>query len=235
MSNVVQMSSKTVIAKYSAQGETFEIFVDSEIAYEYITNKRQDPLSALTVEEVFKDANKGERQSQDKIQKVFKTSDLSKIVEVILKNGNVPLTTEQRNKMLEDKRKQIINIIARNAVDPKTGIPHPAQRIENAMVEAKVSIDPFKPATEQINDILKKLNLILPIKFSTANVEVRIPAESASRCYGLLKQYGLKHEEWQKDGSLLARLEFPAGLQSEFFDKLNALTHGNVETKIISV
>ncbi|MEM0094755.1 MAG: ribosome assembly factor SBDS [Candidatus Micrarchaeaceae archaeon] len=227
------MPSKTVIAKYSVAGETFELLVDSELAYEYITGKRQDPLSVLESEEVFKDANKGERQSQEKIRKAFNTTDIAKVAEIILKKGNVPITTEQRNRMLDEKKKQIVAIIARNAIDPRTNTPHPPQRIENAMNEAKVAIDPFKSANEQIETVLKKINAILPIKFATAKIAVSIPAADANKCYSLLKQYGMTSENWLSDGSLSAIVEFPAGLQGEFFDKLNKLTHGEASTKII--
>jgi len=51
----------------------------------------------------------------------------------------------------------------------------------------------------------------------------------------VLKQYGLKSEKWLQDGSLDAMLEFPAGLQSEFFDKMNNATKGSVVAKIISI
>ncbi len=227
--------SKTVIAKYIVAGETFEIFVDSDKAYDYITGKLQDPLSALEVEDVFKDANKGDRQSQDKLKKAFNTEDLGKIAGIILKNGNVPLTTEQRNKLLEEKRRQIVNIIATNAIDPRTNAPHTAQRIENAMHESKISIDAFKPASEQIDEIVKKLSIKLPLKFSTVKMEVTIPAQYTNRSYSVLKQYGLKSERWLNDGSLSVTLEFPAGLQSEFFDKLNNATKGSAITKIVSV
>ena len=129
--------SKTVVAKYSHNGEEFEILVDSDLAYEYITGKRKDPLVALQSEEIFKDANKAERQSQDKIQKVFNTIDLAKVVEIILKKGQVPLTTEQRHKLVEEKRKQIVQIIATNSIDPRTNTPHPTQRIEKAIEDCR--------------------------------------------------------------------------------------------------
>ena len=229
------MSSKKVIAKYSVNGEEFEIFVDADLAYEYITGKRSDPLSVLEVDEIFKDANKGERQSKEKIEKAFNTTDLAKIVAIILKNGNVPVTTEQRNKLLEEKKKQIIAIISRNSIDPRTNAPLPMQRVENAMEQAKVSIDPFKSASDQVDQIVKKISMIIPIKFAVAKVEVTVPASYASRVYSLLKQYGLKSEKWLNDGSLLAIVEFPAGLQSEFYDKLNSLAQGNAETKLLEV
>lgn len=231
MTITVSRMSKTVIAKYSSSGEQFEILVDSDRAYEYITGKRTDPMSVLDVEGLFTDANKGERPSNDKIKKVFGTTDMPKIVETVLKHGNVPITTEQRNRMMEEKRRQIANIIARNSIDPRTNAPHPLQRVENAMDSARLQIDPFKNANEQVDAVVKKINVMLPIKFATARLEVTVTPEYANRCFGLLKQYGLKSEEWQSNGSLKAVVEFPAGLQGEFFEKLNGFTKGTALTK----
>lgn len=226
-------SSKTVIAKIKRNGEEFEIFVNSDLAYEYITGKRSDPMVVIEVEEVFKDARKGDRQSEDKIRKAFGTTEIAKIAETILKNGEVPITTEQRNKLLEEKRKQIIEIIAKNSIDPRTNAPNPPLRVENAMREAKVTIDPFKNAADQIDDIVKKITMIMPIKFSVAKVEVTIPAEFANRAFGTLKKYGMKSDQWLSDGSLQAILEFPAGMQSEVFDRINSATQGKAQIKVL--
>jgi ribosome maturation protein SDO1 len=227
------MSSKTVIVKLHRDGNEFEIFVNSDLAYEYITGKRTDALTVLEAEEIFKDARKGERQSEEKIRKSFGTTEIAKVAEAMLKHGEVPITTEQRNKLIEEKRKQVIEIIARNSIDPRTNAPNPPLRIENAMKEAKASIDPFRSATEQIDDIVKKINMIMPIKFATVKIEVTIPPEFANRSYGTLKRYGLKSEKWLDNGSLQASLEFPAGMQTEFFDRINSATQGKAIVKII--
>ncbi|MCL5429978.1 MAG: hypothetical protein M1504_00705 [Candidatus Marsarchaeota archaeon] len=120
--------AKIVIVKYSHAGDEFEILVDADMAYEYINGKRSDPLSVVEAEEVFRDARKGERQSEDKIKKAFGTTDVAKVIDMILKKGDVPITTEQRQKMAEEKRKQIIEIIAKNSIDPRT---KPAIRAEH--------------------------------------------------------------------------------------------------------
>lgn len=225
--------SKTVIAKYSRNGGEFELFIDADMAYEYITGKRSDPVTVLEVEEVFKDAKKGERQSEEKVRKVFGTTELGKVAAVILKNGEVPITTEQRNKLSEEKRKQIVEIISRNSIDPRTNAPNPPLRIENAMREARVSIDPFKNANEQVEEVVKKISMLVPIKFTTAKVQVTIPPEFSNRCYGILKQFGLKSEQWLPNGSLQAVLEFPAGMQNDFFDRMNGATQGRAEIKLL--
>ncbi len=226
-------SNKAVVIKYQKNGESFELYINPDIAYEYITGKRSDPLSALEAEEIFKDARKGERQSEEKIKKAFGTTELQKVVEVILRSVDIPISAERRAALIEDNRKKVINIIATNSIDPRTNAPNPPVRIENAMHEAKISIDPFKSASEQVEDVVKKLSLILPIKFTTVKIQVVIPADSASRCYGTLKKFGLKSEEWLPNGSLKAVVEFPAGMQNDFFNVMNKSTQGRVETTIM--
>ncbi|MEM3841113.1 MAG: ribosome assembly factor SBDS [Candidatus Micrarchaeaceae archaeon] len=224
---------KTVVIKYRRNGENFELLADADMAYEYVTGKRTDPMSVLQTEEIFKDAKKGERQSEEKIKKAFGTTEIEKVVEEILKNGDVPITTEQKNKLIEEKRKQIISLIAANSIDPRTNAPNPPIRVENAMNEAKISIDPFKSANDQLSAVVSKLSAYLPLKFSTAKIEVTVPADAANRSYGTLKHYGIKKEDWLSNGSLKVILEIPAGLQAELFDKINKLTQGRAETKII--
>jgi ribosome maturation protein SDO1 len=154
---------------------------------------------------------------------------------MILKKGTLQLTTEQRRKMVEDKRKQIIDFIARQCVDPKTNLPHPPSRIENAMEQIHYPLDPFKPVEEQSKDIIKLLRPILPLKMEQISIGVRIPAEYSARAYGTIKGFGaIKREEWRADGSWYGILEMPAGLYAPFLEKLGEITKGSGEAKITS-
>jgi ribosome maturation protein SDO1 len=224
---------KTFIAKYKVNGDEFEILIDPDKAYDYITGKIPSPTTALESFEVFKDIKKGERPTEEKVKKAFGTTDIAKIAEIILKKGEVPITTERREKLAEEKKKQIIEIIARNSIDPRTNAPTPPLRIENAFKEAKITIDPFKSAQDQVDTVIKKLSPIIPLKFATVIIEVTVPAEYANRSFTTLKQFGLKAEKWLGDGSLSATLEFPAGMQGDFYAKLNNATQGKAITKIV--
>ncbi len=224
---------KSVVIKYTKNGESFELVVDAVLAYEYVAGKRPDVLSVLETEEVFKDAKRAERQSEEKMKKVFGTADLAKVAETILKNSGVPISAEERAKMVDEKRRQIIAIIAKNSIDPRTNAPNPPLRIENAVNEAKVNFDPMKPAAEQVNEIVKKISFILPLKFTVSKVEVILPPDIANKCYGVLKRFGLKSEEWLPNGSLKAVVEFPAGMQGDFFNEVNKAAHGAAQVKML--
>jgi ribosome maturation protein SDO1 len=189
----------------------------------------------LAAETIFSDANKGTKSSVEAQQKAFGTTDALKIAENILTKGTLQLTTEQRRKMVEDKRKQIIDFISRQSVDPKTNLPHPPTRIENAMEQIRYPIDPFKSVEEQAKDIIKLLRIILPLKMEQISVAITIPAEYSTRVYGMIKSFGtIKREEWRPNGSWYGVLEMPAGTYAPFLNKLGEVTKGNGEAKIVS-
>ncbi len=113
------------------------------------------------------------------------------------------LTTEQRRKLHEQRRKEIVSIISRNAVNPQTNAPHPPQRIENAMEEAKVQVDLFRPAKDQLPGILKEIRKLIPISMEEISLAAKISPEFAGKAEFAMHKYGIKKQEWQKDGSLI--------------------------------
>jgi ribosome maturation protein SDO1 len=165
---------------------------------------------------------------------IFDTEDPVEIVIKITKKGEIQLTTQQRRQMLDDKKKQIVNHIVRNGINPQSGSPHPPSRIEKAMDEARVQIDIGKTVEEQVTKILKKLKPIIPIRFEEKSIAVKIPGQFAAKAFSIVKSYGdVKKEEWLSDGSWAFLIDIPAGMAEEFFNDLNALTKGEVETKIM--
>ncbi len=215
--------------------EHFEVLVKPQKALDYRMGKIAAITEVLVTETIFSDANKGTKVAEENLRKAFGTTETLKIAEIILKKGTLQLTTEQRRKMIEDKRKQIIDFISRQAVDPKTNLPHPPLRIENALEQIRYSIDPFKPVEEQAKEIIKELRMILPLKMEQVSVGVHIPVEYSARAYGTIKGFGtIKREEWRADGSWYGVLEMPAGLYGPFLEKLGEITKGSGEAKIIS-
>ncbi len=227
------MGEKYTTARITKDTEHFEILVKPQKALDYRMGKIASITEVLVSETIFSDANKGTRMSEDTLKKSFGTTDSLKIAETILKNGTLQLTTEQRKKMIEDKRKQVIDFIARESVDPKTNLPHPPARIENAMEQVRYSIDPYKPVEEQAKEIVKLLRTILPLKIEQMTLNVVIPAEHAAKAYGAIKGFGtIKREEWRADGSWFGVIEMPAGLYAPFLDKLGNVTKGTGEVKV---
>jgi ribosome maturation protein SDO1 len=228
------MSGKFTIARYTKENEHFEILVKPEKALDYRNGKISGITEVLAAETIYSDANKGTRVADDDLRKAFDTTDALKIADIILKKGQLQLTTDQRRRMVEDKRKQVVDYISRQAVDPKTNLPHPPMRIENAMEQIRYSIDPYKSIEEQAREIIKLLRPILPLKVEQINVGVRVPAEYSQRAYGSIKSYGIiKREEWCNDGSWYGVVEMSAGSYASFLNKLGELTKGSGDAKVV--
>jgi ribosome maturation protein SDO1 len=228
------MSDRYTVARITRDGEHFEILVKPQQALDYRMGKKTSMSELLAIDTIFTDANKGTKASEEKLKKAFGTLDSLVIAETIVTKGQLQLTTDQRRQLTEAKRKQIIAFIARNAVDPKTNMPHPPMRIEQAMEKIHFSIDPFIEAEEQAKDILKLLRPIIPIKMENVSVEIRIPTEYAARAFGAVKGYGtLKKDEWRADGSWHGVIEMPAGSYAPLLEKLGEITRGTAEAKII--
>ncbi len=225
---------KAVIARLKKDEKIFEVLVDCEKAMALKEGKSVSIDDILAIDRIYKDSKKGFEASEADLKNVFKITDVREIAKRIIKEGEVQLTKEYRDNLREEKRKQIINIIHRNAIDSKTNLPHPPKRIENAMIETKVNIDDHKSAEEQVEAVVKKLREVIPIKFETREILVKIPAKYTGKAYIVVKKFGeILKEEWQKDGSLVFLTKLPAGLQDEYFAELNNLTHGDIETKIV--
>ena len=141
---------QAVVARLESHGERFEILVDPDMASEIRHGDEMDVEDAVAALFVFENASKAEKASEEALMKVFGETGFTNVARRIIRKGEIHLTAEQRKKMIEDKRKQVVNFIARNAINPQNKLPHPPARIEMAMEEARVNIDPFKHIDELV-------------------------------------------------------------------------------------
>jgi ribosome maturation protein SDO1 len=225
---------ESIIARLKTHGKTFEVFVDPDGALAFKRGEAAKIENILAVEDVFLDAKNGDRPAEQDIINAFGTTDAAKIAEKIILEGELHLTTEQKKRMQDEKKRQVINIIAQNAINPQTKAPHPPARIESAMDEAGVHIDPMKNLDEMVNITMKAIRPLIPIRFEEVRIAIKLPAEYAAKSYGSVASFGsLTKQEWQNDGSWIGVITIPAGRQDELYSLLNRLTKGSAETKFL--
>jgi ribosome maturation protein SDO1 len=137
--------------------------------------------------------------------------------------------------MLEAKKQQIITYIAANAINPQTHTPHPPMRIQLALEEAKFHVDPFKPLDKEIDEAMKLLRPLLPIRFEKSRIAIKLNGSDYGRCFDDLISFGVvEREEWTADGSWIGVMEIPAGLINDLTDKLKHKTKGSASVKLIN-
>ena len=249
-----------IIGRIEKSGRVFEMLMDPDKAWEakkYIREEINNRLksgkekSRITVDEiikgseidlelvfesftVFEDLRRGKKATDGDMEAIFDTTDGMTISGHVLLDGEIHWTKTQREEEQQKKLKQIITIISKNSINPQNNKHHPYQRIEKAIQEAKVRIDLMRNAEEQVDDVIKSIRAIIPIRMEQVEMAIKIPSAFTAKGYNIVAQYvQIKKEEWQSDGSWVAVVSLPSGLQMELIDKLNKLTHGRVQSRLL--
>ncbi len=214
--------------------QRYELFVDPDLAFRYRRGEDVPLEQTLKSYEIFEDARRGMRASEELVRDDFGTAEVFEIAPEIIRQGEFKLTHEQRQQLVEEKTEAIVFHIAKRAMNPKTGHPHPPDRIRQAMAEAKVRVDPFISVEEQVQRVVKALRVILPISFESVKLQITLPAAFSGKGYNIVASAGvIKNESWQQDGSWTGLLEIPASSRQALYDELSKLTKGQVKIDIV--
>lgn len=214
------------LARLKKGGETFELVVDPDAAIRLKESGSGTVKDVVKAEKIFSDMKKGLLASEDTMKAVFGTTNFQEVAERILAKGEIQLTTEHRDKVREQKLRKLIVRIHREAIDPKTRLPHPEKRIELAFEEAKIKVNELKTVEQQFGEVVKKLQTILPLRFEVATIIVKIPNQYAGKVRGeVTKMAKVVKENWLPE-HWEATLELPAGMKVDLVELLNDRTHG---------
>jgi len=216
-----------VEARMRVKGKQYEISVDVDEALK-LKKGAGNVHAALNSDAIYHDIHKGTKVSNDQLMEAFGTTDVYTIATKIIKDGEVQKPQEFRDAEREARIRQVIDLLLRNAVD-QHGKPYTEERLRRAIDEVHFNFDKRAPEA-QMHDLIHKLKEIIPIKVETKRIKIIIPAQYTGHIYGLLKDYK-ESEDWQGNGDLVAIIAIPAGMQIDFFEKLNAATHGAVQSE----
>lgn len=219
--------------KIQYRGEnTFEILAEPEPAKKArFEGEDVDIPRLLFVQEIFKDADQGERASPEELEQEFGTKQIMDAAEEIFEKGDMQLTTDQKTEMREEKKQQVISMISRRAKDPKTGNPHPPQRVENALEEAGFNFDAMEDVESQFKDAVEEIRPIIPISLEEKTVAIKVPSDSGGKAYNLIQQKAdIIEEEWGND-YFFAKIQVPAGILTELMEDIQEMTSGESEVK----
>ncbi len=224
-------TSDAIKVRYSG-GKDFEILVEPDLAKEAkLEGKDHDIQRLLFVQEVFLDAGKGDRASADDLEEEFNTRQVMEAAKEVFDKGDMQLTTEQKKEIREEKRKNVISMIARRAQNPKTGNPHPPQRVENALEEAGFHVDADKDVEEQFQEAIDDIRPIIPVSLDEKVVAIKIPNDEAGKAYDKIQSVAeVKEEQWGNE-YFYAKVKIPAGILSELMEELQEMTSGKTEVQ----
>jgi ribosome maturation protein SDO1 len=215
-----------VEARMKMKGKEFQISVDVDEALK-VRKGTGNVSAALNMNKIYTDVKKGTSASKDELETAFGTADVFVIAEKIMKGGEILKPQEYRDAEREARMKKVIDLILTNAVD-QHGKPYTEDRIKRAVAEVHFNFD-NRPADIQMAELVNKLKVVIPIKIETKKIKLTIPARFSGQVYGLIKDFK-ESEDWLSNGDLQVVVNIPAGMQIDFYDKLNGVTHGAVQS-----
>ena len=219
------------IAKLRSGKLFFETMVDLDNAMKLRKGGEVSMSDVIRDNAIYTNLGKGMKAGSAELEQAFGTSEFEKVVEQIVKKGIIEVSQKFRDEALEARRKQVVDFLVRNAIDGQTGRPFTPDTLQNALKDVGVKIE-NKNIENQITRIVDSLKQVIPIKIETKKLKVIVPAVHTGKAYGLLTEYKEK-EEWLSNGDLQITLNIPVGIQMEFYDKLNSITHGSAITEEI--
>lgn len=228
------MSTKSIIARLVVGGDRFEILVDPDLALAHKLGKKKEISKILAIDEVYTDSKKGLRAPGDRLQSKIGTSDILKAAAIILEKGELMLTVEQRRGLIEEKKRQIIAAITRTCIDVRTGLPVPATRVEQALGQIGVQIDPFRSGDEQARAIMQEIKKVLPLKAQTNEIEVLAPRQNSQKVLAFCRAFGdIMEEEAMGDGRTRIRISVPSIAKTTFLERVARDFGGQVKANVL--
>jgi ribosome maturation protein SDO1 len=224
------MATKT-IAKMRVGSKHYEVLVDLELALKLRKGESVNIQNVLLTNDVFYNSQKGEKAASADLLAAFGSSDVMAAATRIIQKGDIQLPKDYRDEQSDNKKKQVAEFFLKNAVDARNNRPFTVVMIENALTQAHVNIT-NQPLETQIPAITEALKTILPLKIETKKLAITVPAIHTGKVYGIVNQYKEK-EDWLANGDMRVIVNIPVGLQLEFYDKLNSITHGSAVSEEI--
>ncbi|KAI9475810.1 MAG: SBDS protein C-terminal domain-containing protein [Benjaminiella poitrasii] len=171
------------IVRLRKGGKRFEIACYKNKVMEWRTNVETDLDEVLQIHNVFLNVSKGLVASKEDLKKCFKTEELDKVIQEILKKGELQVAEKERSDQLETTWKDIANIVTDNCINPQTKRPYTVTMIEKAMQDLHLSVNPKRSTKSQALDVIKQLQekQILPIQRAQMKIRVTLPQSKESK------------------------------------------------------
>jgi len=118
-------------------------------------------------------------------------------------------------------------------MDPKSKTMIPLTRIDLALTELKIKIDPDQPVEKQIQDIIKRLPEVMPIKRSEITGVISTTYQYLAQVTGILKKYNVvvQGETYTSEGCDYTVSMVP-GDYDKITSELSSSTKGNFDFNI---
>jgi len=225
------MQREHQIVRFKAGGVTFEVLTKLGSVLKY-RSKQLGWNDVLFHEEIFRNFSKAEKAKGSDLKEAFGTEDIQECAKIIVEKGELQLTAQERKEFLERKRAEIINYICKYYIDPRSKTPHPPARVEAALEELNIRVNPAATTEKQVQDIAKRLPEVLPIKRQEVEGTLTIPNKHIGACAGVIAKYVKVKNEKYSEGECTMEVALVPGDYNSLLSDLNRITKGEFQFEV---
>ena len=228
---------KAFQVRYKFAGENFEVLVDFNKLNEF--KKKPNEISVYDVladRKIFRDQKKGEIASENLLMDIFKLSSKEEILKIILLKGECQIPTEFLNKLRNEKKLQVINYIAENAINPQTKGKYTQTMIQSEVNNLKYNFKANIDFIIQAEEVLRQLKKVVPISLEKVILELKVPAEFCGNFYGKFRKYGrITKEFFDKEGNLRLHIEVMESILDTIIEYIKRNSNNSAEYHIVKI
>lgn len=148
--NQIKLTNVSIVRLRKA-GKRFEIACYKNKVREWRSGVETDLDEVVQIENVFVNVSKGQVAPSDDLQKAFGTTEIPKILQEILKKGELQVGEKERQHELTNTWKDIATQVAEKCVDPSSQRPYTVGMIEKAMHDVHYSVKTARSAKQQVS------------------------------------------------------------------------------------
>lgn len=220
--------------KYKKGGENFEVLVDFDKLNEF--KKKPDEISVYDVladTKIFRDQRKGDIASPANLNKIFGTDNEEKVIKEILLKGECQIPTAFLNKLREEKKMQVINYIAENAINPTTKSKYSNTMIGTEVDKLKINFKPDIDYLHQAKEVLDNLKKVMPITISKVVVTIKVGGQYCGNFYGPFRKYGkITKEFYDTEGNLHMHIEINESIVDDVINYIKKNSNNEAEYNV---
>jgi len=221
------MSQKFQLVRYQKGKKKFEIMTKQGAVTKYKEGKLGFNKVCSTTT-IFTNVKKGDQAKEADLEAVFETTNEEEICRLILKMGTLQLTAKEREAKVEQKRQEVLHYIHSNWEDPKSKLPHPMVRLENAFKASKCKVDVEGDAMKQAEDAVKKMQGELYFaKISQIQGTLTLAMKYMGVVEGMIRRFATVTKTDYSGSSVVYDFECSRGSLEKFQGALFKPTDGN--------
>jgi len=166
--------TNVALIKYKVAGKKLEIACYKNKVIDWRNGLEKDLSEVLQVEEIFTNAVQGELANKKILQELFPNKSKKEIIAIILEKGEMQVSQKEREALQENTFKDIVNIISKKIVHPKSKRLFSAESIKAALKEMNFNRIISKTSKKQAQDgirmlekyfYVERIGMLVSIKF----------------------------------------------------------------------